>query len=193
MDYYGNGKINYSEFLAATLSANDTITDEMLWQVFKTFDVDNTDFISQPNLIEAFKRLGRDYFVGEKQVKELIEIHDVAHDGKISFEEFKGMFSDQKKPDVAEYDFKDDDDSVIEIKDARHLGRYKKRAYVVVQPSLPQVSMEPDSIENSLTLTMSQLGHSVKEIIQIEEQIDDTELGEEAKELLRQALQFKPS
>jgi Ca2+-binding EF-hand superfamily protein len=46
MDYYGNGKINYSEFLAATLSANDTITDEMLWQVFKTFDVDNTDFIS---------------------------------------------------------------------------------------------------------------------------------------------------
>ena len=66
MDYYGNGKINYSEFLAATLSANDTITDEMLWQVFKTFDVDNTDFISQPNLIEAFKRLGRDYFVGEK-------------------------------------------------------------------------------------------------------------------------------
>ena len=191
MDYYGNGKINYSEFLAATLSANDTITDEMLWQVFKTFDVDNTDFISQPNLIEAFKRLGRDYFVGEKQVKELIEIHDVAHDGKISFEEFKFMFSDQKKPDVAEYDFKEDDDSVIEIKDARHLGRYKKRAYVVTQPELPQISMEPDSIENSIT--MSQFGHSVREIIQIEEQIEDTELGEEAKELLRQALQFKPS
>ena len=105
MDYYGNGKINYSEFLAATLSANDTITDEMLWQVFKTFDVDNTDYISQPNLLEAFKRLGRDFLVGEEEVRELIRIHDIAHDGKISFEEFKSMFTEKKKPAVAEFDY----------------------------------------------------------------------------------------
>ena len=135
MDYYGNGKINYSEFLAATLSANDTINDEMLWQVFKTFDVDNTDYISQPNLIEAFKRLGRDFLVGEEEVRELITIHDIAHDGKISFEEFKSMFSEKKKPAVAEFDFQENEESVIEIKDTRHLGRYKQRAHAVVQPS----------------------------------------------------------
>ena len=65
MDYFGNGKINYSEFLAATLSAKNTLTDEMLWRLFKTFDVDDTDFISKANLLEAFQRLGRDYQVGE--------------------------------------------------------------------------------------------------------------------------------
>lgn len=46
MDYFGNGKINYSEFLAATLSAKDTLNDEMLWRLFKTFDVDDTGSIS---------------------------------------------------------------------------------------------------------------------------------------------------
>ena len=65
MDYFGNGKINYSEFLADTLSAKDTLTDETLWRLFKTFDVDDTDFISKANLLEAFQRLGRDYQVGE--------------------------------------------------------------------------------------------------------------------------------
>jgi len=54
MDYVGNGKINYSEFLAATLSAKNTLTDEMLWRLFKTFDVDDSDFISKQNLLEAF-------------------------------------------------------------------------------------------------------------------------------------------
>ena len=135
MDYYGNGKINYSEFLAATLSASDTMTDEMLWQVFKTFDIDNTDFISQANLLEAFKRLGRDFLVGEDEVRELIKIHDIAHDGKISFDEFKSMFTDKKKTAPAEFDFEENDESVIEIKDTRHLGRYKQRAHVVAQPS----------------------------------------------------------
>ena len=49
--------------------------------------------------------------------------------------------------------------------------------------------MEPDSIENSLT--MSQLGNSVNEIIQIDEQIEELEEG--ARELIQQALKFRPS
>ena len=72
MDYVGNGKINYSEFLAATLSAKNTLTDETLWRLFKTFDVDDTDYISRANLREAFQRLGRDYQVGEEEVAEMI-------------------------------------------------------------------------------------------------------------------------
>ena len=54
IDYFGNGKINYSEFLAATISMKSTLTDEKLWTLFKTFDTDDTDFISFDNLLEAF-------------------------------------------------------------------------------------------------------------------------------------------
>ena len=59
IDYVGNGKINYTEFLSATLEIKDTLTEEMLWRLFKKFDVDDTSFISKENLIEAFKRMGR--------------------------------------------------------------------------------------------------------------------------------------
>ena len=56
IDYIGNGRINYSEFIAAILSVEQTLTDEQLWSLFKKFDVDNTDFITQQNLREAFNR-----------------------------------------------------------------------------------------------------------------------------------------
>jgi Ca2+-binding EF-hand superfamily protein len=35
------------------------LTDELLWTLFKTFDIDDTNFISVQNLREAFHRLGR--------------------------------------------------------------------------------------------------------------------------------------
>ena len=53
-DIVGNGKIMYTEFLAATLSFNDELSDEMLLRLFKRFDVDDTGKISRENLIEAF-------------------------------------------------------------------------------------------------------------------------------------------
>ena len=59
IDYYGNGMINYSEYIAATLSVDQVLSDEHLWTLFKKFDVDNTDFITLDNLKEAFKRMGR--------------------------------------------------------------------------------------------------------------------------------------
>ena len=46
IDYVGNGKINYTEFLSATLSVEESLTEEMLWRLFKKFDVDDTEFIS---------------------------------------------------------------------------------------------------------------------------------------------------
>ena len=99
IDYIGNGKINYTEFLAATLQIQETLTEEMLWQLFKKFDVDDTGYISKENLMDAFKRLGRkDMTLFD--VSEMIYAHDIAKDGRISFLEFKKIFSieDQVEP-----------------------------------------------------------------------------------------------
>ena len=46
IDYFGNSKINYSEFLSATLSCQKVLTDEVLWTLFKQFDIDDTNYIS---------------------------------------------------------------------------------------------------------------------------------------------------
>ena len=54
VDYCGNGKINYSEFLAATVSMDAVLTDEKLHALFKHFDTDNSEYITPENIGEAF-------------------------------------------------------------------------------------------------------------------------------------------
>lgn len=59
VDYYGNGKINYSEFLAATVSAKHFLTEEKLQALFKHFDTDNSGVISMDNIREAMSKAGK--------------------------------------------------------------------------------------------------------------------------------------
>ena len=91
IDYVGNGKINYTEFLAATLTI--TLTDTLLLRLFKKFDVDNTGYISKENLIDAFRRLGHTN-ISMDEVTEMIAKHDIAKDGQVSFDEFKVIFEE---------------------------------------------------------------------------------------------------
>lgn len=58
MDYAGNGKINYSEFLAATLDVKTFLNDTRLRAIFQQFDTDNSGFITEENLYYAFQKLG---------------------------------------------------------------------------------------------------------------------------------------
>ena len=87
LDVKKNGKINYSEFLAATISVQEFMTEERLWMIFKRFDIDNRDYISKPNIVEAMKKLGKE--ISDVEIEEALKEHDVTLDGKISFDEFK--------------------------------------------------------------------------------------------------------
>jgi Ca2+-binding EF-hand superfamily protein len=61
----GNQKINYTEFLAATVNVQNFVTEERLWALFNTFDTDGSKFITANNLKEAFSRLGRNNITAE--------------------------------------------------------------------------------------------------------------------------------
>ena len=89
IDYHANGKINYSEFLAATLHVQTFLTDEKLWALFKQFDTDDSNVITADNILAAMEKWGRK--ISEQEVKELLEMHDINRNGSISFEEFKFM------------------------------------------------------------------------------------------------------
>jgi calcium-dependent protein kinase len=54
MDYAGNGKINYSEFISATINVKTFLNDTRLRAIFQQFDTDNTGFITEDNLYYAF-------------------------------------------------------------------------------------------------------------------------------------------
>jgi len=66
------------------------MTDEKLREIFRHFDVDDTDFISRDNIKEAMGKLGHN--LTDDEIDKAIGVHDVKHDGKINFEEFKNMF-----------------------------------------------------------------------------------------------------
>ena len=76
------------------------LTQEKLWTLFKTFDTDDTDFISFENLLEAFQRLGRDY--SEEEIKNMLNQHDLTKDGRLSFDEFKAIFYDESGHKISE-------------------------------------------------------------------------------------------
>lgn len=46
IDYFGNGMINYSEFMAATISVHKHLTEEKLDMLFNQFDLDTTGKVS---------------------------------------------------------------------------------------------------------------------------------------------------
>lgn len=60
LDYSGNQKINYSEFLAATISVQTILTHERLEALFKQFDIDNKDEITSENIRAAMGKLGKE-------------------------------------------------------------------------------------------------------------------------------------
>ena len=53
----GNGKINYSEFLSATISSRH-ISEKKLRSVFDTFDTDKSGSLTKSNLRFAMQKLG---------------------------------------------------------------------------------------------------------------------------------------
>lgn len=91
IDFQENEKINYTEFLAATI--DDTyLTDERLHGVFNTFDVDNSGAISVENMRQTFSKFGKEITADE--IKEVLAKHDKNGQLSINFEEFKEMIRD---------------------------------------------------------------------------------------------------
>ena len=90
VDYHGNNRINYSEFLAATLSVKKILTNERLVAMFRQFDMDNSGFITHDDIIEAMQKLG--HKITGEEIKDIMKKHAVAKEGQISFDEFKLIF-----------------------------------------------------------------------------------------------------
>ena len=88
MDFHCDGKVNYSEFLAATISSINFCKEEKLWLTFKYFDTTDSGFITLDTVIEALKESGvvvdeqglNETFIGMKKKGE-----------KIGFNEFKSL------------------------------------------------------------------------------------------------------
>lgn len=76
--------MEYTTFLAGTLSACEEMLDELLWREFTKIDRDRSGYLSREELAQVLKGIGCADMIFDKV--------DTTHDGRISFEEFRNHF-----------------------------------------------------------------------------------------------------
>jgi calcium-dependent protein kinase len=81
-------RINYSDFIAATMDKKLYLSNERLWDAFKHFDVDNTGEITPSDVKEAMTRGGRK--IQEEEIVRMMKEIEIPT-GKLSFNEFVQM------------------------------------------------------------------------------------------------------
>jgi len=87
VDIDGNGSIDYTEFVMATMNEKDLITNDRLKAAFRLFDKDGNGTIS-PDEIKSALGIGED---DDESLNKLIAEVDENGDGEIQFEEFCAM------------------------------------------------------------------------------------------------------
>ena len=87
--------INYTEFLAAAIETQGSIEEYRLAEAFDLMDVDDSGYISRENL----KHILGDH-TDERYIDQLIAEADFKRDGRISYDEFLQVFSQQKHDNI---------------------------------------------------------------------------------------------
>jgi len=77
------GKIHYSEFLAAMMTSRLALHDGLLQEAFRRFDVDNSGYLTLSGLHQV---LGK-----TREVDDTFEVVDKDHDGKLSLKDLKSF------------------------------------------------------------------------------------------------------
>ena len=84
LDADKNGRIDYTEFLAATLDKKTYLKKERLFEAFCVFDKDNSGHISKQEIMEVLKTEKSQ----EKEIDKYIKAADKNGDGVIDYREF---------------------------------------------------------------------------------------------------------
>mmetsp|Transcript_47911 Transcript_47911/g.113864 ORF Transcript_47911/g.113864 Transcript_47911/m.113864 type:complete len:612 (+) Transcript_47911:62-1897(+) len=92
VDSDGSGCIDYSEFIAATLTTKQYLKREVMWAAFRTFDVNGDQMIEVEELQQVMKEQNNDV------IEQLIKEVDADGNGKICFDEFCKMMEREALP-----------------------------------------------------------------------------------------------
>ncbi|CAD8062641.1 unnamed protein product [Paramecium primaurelia] len=87
IDVNGSGKIDYQEFVIATIDQKKYFNKEKLMMIFQQIDSDHSGYLNK----EELKRLLRDMSIPIKKYEQLSKQLDQNGDGQINQEEFIGM------------------------------------------------------------------------------------------------------
>merc|ERR1719321_934966 len=106
LDNDGSGLIDYSEFLAATMSRKVYLQYDYLWQVFKQLDSSRTGKITKDDLALVLSG-GKDkkYVEGKTpimaDIDDIMKSYDTDKSGDIDFDEFMSLMQGQTEQKAA--------------------------------------------------------------------------------------------
>ena len=90
-DTDGSGDINYTEFIAATMSANIFMNEQYLRQAFNMFDKDGSGKIDNEEVVALLQGDDMSNIVDKADIMKALEEIDGDGDGEIDFDEFMAM------------------------------------------------------------------------------------------------------
>ena len=101
MDFHCDGKVNYSEFLAATISTINFNKEEKLWSAFKYFDTTDSGYITFDSVMDALNNSG--VIIDEEGLTKTF--NELQKKGKkINFREFKAIALGKDEEELNEVD-----------------------------------------------------------------------------------------
>ena len=89
--YLQSGKINYSDFLVATLSKKALMNEEVMWEAFKIFDSNNKGRINLTDLNSALNKAGCEFT--QQEFDELTTEAQIDDNSEVDYENFKILMS----------------------------------------------------------------------------------------------------
>merc|ERR1719159_926943 len=95
VDSDGSGVIDYTEFLAATLSRKQHMQEDIVWSAFRVFDLDGDGQITREELAQVLSGDTADVEkalqLNKDEIEQIIAEVDEDGDGQINFQEFYQM------------------------------------------------------------------------------------------------------
>merc|ERR1719364_272127 len=102
VDSDGSGVIDYTEFLAATLSRKQYMQEDIVWSAFRVFDLDGDGQITREELAQVLsgdrvKDVEEALSINKDEIERIIKEVDEDGDGQISFQEFFNMMKKKER------------------------------------------------------------------------------------------------
>ena len=101
LDTDGSGKVDYSEFLAATMDRKVYTQYNVVWQVFKQFDTSHTGKVTKDDLTMILsggevKHLEDATGLLKHEIDDIMSQYDKDKSGDIDFDEFLALMQEGK-------------------------------------------------------------------------------------------------
>lgn len=91
VDADGDGQIDYTEFLAASVERQSIVRESECWAAFRVFDKNDDGRISQNELAEVLNSQEVNHAISKEQLAKILKDVDTNGDGYIDFNEFMAM------------------------------------------------------------------------------------------------------